>query len=68
MAVQIASAAEQQAAVAQDISQRIEMIRDLASGNAEGSNEVTDASHDLAKLAEHLQAQVRHFNLGGHSA
>ncbi|MGH8355239.1 MAG: methyl-accepting chemotaxis protein [Pseudomonas sp.] len=64
MAIQIASAAEQQAAVAQDISQRIEMIRDLASGNAEGSNEVTAASHSLADLAERLQAQVRHFNLG----
>ncbi len=68
MAVQIASAAEQQAAVAQDISQRIEMIRDLASGNAEGSNEVTAASHDLAALAERLHAQVRHFNLGGNAA
>jgi methyl-accepting chemotaxis protein len=68
MAVQIASAAEQQAAVAQDISQRIEMIRDLASGNAEGSNEVTEASHDLAALAERLHAQVRHFNLGGNAA
>ena len=64
MAIQIASAAEQQAAVAHDISQRIEMIRDLASGNAEGSNEVTEASHSLAELAERLHTQVRHFNLG----
>ena len=64
MAIQIASAAEQQAAVAHDISQRIEMIRDLASGNAEGSNEITEASHSLAELAERLHAQVRHFNLG----
>ena len=64
MAIQIASAAEQQAAVAHDISQRIEMIRDLASGNAEGSNEVTEASHSLAELAERLHAQVCHFNLG----
>ncbi len=64
MAIQIASAAEQQAAVAHDISQRIEMIRDLASGNAEGSNEVTEASYSLAQLAERLHTQVRHFNLG----
>lgn len=64
MAIQIASAAEQQAAVAHDISQRIEMIRDLASDNAEGSNEVTEASQSLAVLAERLHAQVRHFNLG----
>ncbi|SDG26420.1 Methyl-accepting chemotaxis protein [Pseudomonas benzenivorans] len=68
MAIQIASAAEQQAAVAHDISQRIEMIRDLASGNAEGSNEVTAASHSLAELAERLHAQVRHFNLGNGAA
>ncbi|MGQ7956811.1 methyl-accepting chemotaxis protein [Pseudomonas sp. SP16.1] len=64
MAVQIASAAEEQAAVAHDISQRIERIRDLASSNAEGSDEVSAASHSLAQLAEHLQGQVRHFNLG----
>ncbi|MEO4047419.1 methyl-accepting chemotaxis protein [Pseudomonas sp. CAU 1711] len=64
MAIQIASAAEQQAAVANDISQRIEMIRDLASDNSEGSNEVTEASQSLAVLAERLHAQVRHFNLG----
>ncbi|WP_439862169.1 methyl-accepting chemotaxis protein [Pseudomonas sp. MBLB4136] len=64
MAVQIASAAEQQAAVAQDISQRVQMIRDLASGNAEGSTQVTEASQCLAQLAEQLSQQVRHFNLG----
>jgi methyl-accepting chemotaxis protein len=64
MAVQIASAAEEQAAVAQDISQRIELIRDLASNNAAGSDQVSDASQGLAELAERLHAQVRHFNLG----
>jgi len=64
MAVQIASAAEEQAAVAHDISQRIELIRDLASNNAEGSDEVSDATRSLARLAETLHSQVRHFNLG----
>ncbi|UTW07750.1 methyl-accepting chemotaxis protein [Pseudomonas benzenivorans] len=67
MAVQIASAAEQQAAVAQDISQRVQMIRDLASGNAEGSTQVTEASQGLAQLAEQLSQQVRHFNLGSNN-
>ncbi|MNN95594.1 Methyl-accepting chemotaxis protein (MCP) signaling domain protein [compost metagenome] len=61
--MQIASAAEEQAAVAQDISQRIELIRDLASNNAAGSDQVSDASQGLAELAERLHAQVRHFNL-----
>ncbi len=65
MAVQIASAAEEQAAVAHDISQRIELIRDLASSNADGSDEVSDATRSLARLAETLHSQVRHFNLGG---
>ncbi|MNF12383.1 hypothetical protein D3C80_2138450 [compost metagenome] len=54
--------------MAQDISQRIEMIRDLASNNTEGSNEVTEASQSLAMLAERLHAQVRHFNLGSGAA
>ncbi|WP_044871578.1 methyl-accepting chemotaxis protein [Pseudomonas sp. LFM046] len=64
MAVQIASAAEEQAAVAHDISQRIELIRDLASSNAEGSDQVSHATLGLARLAEDLNAQVSHFNLG----
>ncbi|WP_420800887.1 methyl-accepting chemotaxis protein [Pseudomonas cavernae] len=64
MAVQIASAAEEQAAVAQDISQRIELIRDLASSNAAGSDQVNSANQSLAELAELLHAQVRYFNLG----
>lgn len=64
MAVQIASAAEEQAAVAHDISQRIELIRDLASHNAEGSDQVSSATQGLARLADGLHAQVSHFNLG----
>ncbi|WP_371134781.1 methyl-accepting chemotaxis protein [Pseudomonas sp. Q11] len=64
MAVQIASAAEEQAVVAHDISQRIEQIRELASHNAAGSDQVSIASEGVARLAEGLNAQVGHFNLG----
>ena len=63
MAVQIASAAEEQAVVAHDISQRIEQIRELASNNATGSDQVSSASEEVARLAEGLNAQVSHFNL-----
>lgn len=64
MAVQIASAAEEQAVVAHDISLRIEQIRELASHNAAGSDQVSIASEGVARLAEGLNAQVSHFNLG----
>ena len=63
MAVQIASAAEEQAVVAHDISQRIEQIRELASHNATGSDQVSSASEGVARLAQGLNAQVSHFNL-----
>lgn len=63
MAVQIASAAEEQAVVAHDISQRIEQIRELASHNATGSDQVSSASEGVARLAEGLNAQVSHFTL-----
>ena len=63
MAAQIASAAEEQAAVANDISRRIEQIRELASHNAAGSDQVTSASEGVARLAEGLYAQVSHFNI-----
>ncbi|NWB93019.1 methyl-accepting chemotaxis protein [Pseudomonas agarici] len=64
MAVQIASAAEEQAVVAHDISQRIEQIRELASHNAAGSDQVSIASEGVSRLAQGLNAQVSHFNLG----
>lgn len=63
MAAQIASAAEEQAVVAHDISQRIEQIRELASNNAKGSDQVSSASEGVARLAEGLNVQVSHFNL-----
>lgn len=63
MAVQIASAAEEQAVVAHDISRRIEQIRELASHNSAGSDQVSSASEGVARLAEGLNAQVSHFNL-----
>lgn len=62
MSIQIASAAEQQAVVAQDISERVEKIRNLANDNALSANEVNDSSINLSDLAGELHARVRHFS------
>jgi methyl-accepting chemotaxis protein len=62
MSIQIASAAEQQAVVAQDISERVEKIRNLANDNAASANEVNDSSINLSDLAGELHAHVRHFS------
>jgi methyl-accepting chemotaxis protein len=61
MSVQIASAAEQQAVVAQDISERVEKIRNLANSNAISANEVNDSSVNLSELAAELDTHVKHF-------
>ena len=61
MNIQIASAAEQQAAVADEINRNIVNINDLSQQNKEGSEHTTQASNDLAKLAEMLSAQVNEF-------
>ena len=63
MTVQIASAAEEQAAVAQNISEQIDLIHGLATENAAGADRVEAASFDLAKLATNLHGQVGSFKL-----
>ncbi|NLW05252.1 MAG: methyl-accepting chemotaxis protein [Pseudomonadaceae bacterium] len=61
MNTQIASAAEQQAAVADEINRNILNINDLSNQNKEGSEHTTQASNDLAQLAEMLNGQVSQF-------
>ena len=61
MNIQIASAAEQQAAVADEINRNVVNINELSSQTKEGSEHTTQASHDLARLAETLNGQVSQF-------
>lgn len=61
MNTQIASAAEQQAAVSDEITRNVVNINDLSSQTREGSEHTTQASHDLARLAETLNHQVGQF-------
>lgn len=61
MNLQIASAAEQQAAVADEINRNVVNINDLSAQTADGASHTTQASEDLASLAETLNRQVSQF-------
>ena len=61
MCTQIASAAEQQAAVADEINRNIVNISELSTQTSEASNHTMEASQDLARLAEGLNQQVSQF-------
>lgn len=63
MNTHIASAAEQQSAVAEDINRNISKIVMIAEENATSSSQTTDTSHSLTKLASELQALVTQFKL-----
>ncbi|WP_166841060.1 methyl-accepting chemotaxis protein [Rheinheimera pleomorphica] len=61
--MQIASAAEQQAAVADEINQKILNISDVAVQTSAGAEQTSTTSRELARLAEQLQQQVGRFTL-----
>ncbi|WP_077531088.1 methyl-accepting chemotaxis protein [Vreelandella utahensis] len=61
MNAQIASAAEQQSAAAEQVNRNITSIRDAASEAAGVSDELAKSSHDLAGVADSLTAKVRFF-------
>ena len=63
MNTHIASAAEQQSAVAEDINRNISKIVMIAEENATTSSQTTDTSQSLTKLASELQALVTQFKL-----
>lgn len=60
---QIATAAEQQAAVAEDINRSLIRIRDVSDRTATASEQVSGASSELAELGERLRTQVASFNV-----
>ncbi|MCP3669675.1 MAG: methyl-accepting chemotaxis protein [Gammaproteobacteria bacterium] len=63
MNTQIASAAEEQSAVAQEIDMNIVQISDLAENGADNITHVTNASGSLSKLSEGLQSLVQQFKV-----
>ncbi|MET0009663.1 MAG: methyl-accepting chemotaxis protein [Candidatus Thiodiazotropha sp. 6PLUC9] len=63
MSTQIASAAEEQGAVAEEINQNIVKINDMSNQTADGASETATASQDLARMATELQAIVEQFTV-----
>jgi methyl-accepting chemotaxis protein len=64
MNIQIASAAEQQSATAEEINRNIVNISEVAQETAGGSQQTASASDELARLAADLQGQVSKFKIG----
>ena len=60
---QIAAAAEQQSAVAEEISRSIINVRDVSEQTASASEETAASSVELARLGGQLQTMVSHFRV-----
>ncbi|MBV1814633.1 methyl-accepting chemotaxis protein [Pseudomonas viridiflava] len=65
MSAQIASAAVQQSAVAEDVAVNITRIHDSTVKSASGSLQVASASRELEQLADRLAQKVAIFKVGG---
>jgi len=63
MNLQIAAAAEQQGAVAEEISRSVVHVRDISEQTAEASEETAASSIELARLGNQLQMMVSHFRV-----
>ncbi len=59
----IATAADEQSHVVNDINRNIHTIQQVSESTAEGSEQVSKASQEIAKLSEKLTAMVRQFNV-----
>lgn len=60
---QIAAAAEEQSAVAEEINRSVISVRDISMQTATASDETARASTELAQLGNALQQQIGRFRL-----
>lgn len=60
---QIASAAEEQSAVTEEMNRNVQKISSISEQSAEGAGQTRIASEELARLAEGLQAKINQFKL-----
>ncbi|MCG7995236.1 MAG: methyl-accepting chemotaxis protein [Candidatus Thiodiazotropha taylori] len=63
MNTQIASAAEEQSSVTEEINRSIVSINEVSEQSATGAQQTTQASGDVAKLAEQLKSLVERFKV-----
>ncbi|OMH31804.1 methyl-accepting chemotaxis protein [Motiliproteus sp. MSK22-1] len=63
MSTQIASAAEEQSAVAEDINKNVTDISELSASTESSTQQITNASEELARLAAELQSEVQRFKI-----
>ncbi|MBK1641230.1 chemotaxis protein [Chromatium okenii] len=63
MNTQIASAAEEQSAVAEEINRNVNNITQSVEMTAQGSRTIANSSEQLAQLANGLQARLRQFRI-----
>ena len=59
----IATAADEQSSVTEDINQNVSKITTIAEQSSESSAQVKDSSEDLAKLSLSLQKELRQFKI-----
>lgn len=63
MNTQIATAAEQQTAVAEEINRNIHAISQVSAETTESAKQTTETSHELAGLASNLHQMISNFKL-----
>ena len=63
MNAQIATAAEQQSAVAEEVNRSVLNVRDISEQTAAASEETASSSTELARLGIHLQTLVGRFQV-----
>lgn len=63
VSLQIAQSAREQNQVSQEVSEKLESIVGIAEQTTVGAQQTSDSSHEVAKLAEELQASVQQFRV-----
>jgi methyl-accepting chemotaxis protein len=63
MNCQIATAAEQQSSVAEEINRNVVNVQNLTVESSASTSQVSTTSHELAKLGEGLTSQIRQFKI-----
>lgn len=63
MSLQVATAAEEQSAVSNEINLNVNSVSSLSSENTKGTDEIASSSNDLAKLAAQLENIVQYFKV-----